>query len=153
MFVFQEKDILAETSCRLAFLPPWGFYTHAGFLTCCTTVGEGAIFILLQINVLLLQVIIFVSDFFKTSCDGKLIQTQTEIKPFYFPFRFLKKQNTKPKERKDKACRSNREISFLGHSQYFTGSGPEQPDPHSSEPCSKQKDREDFQSFPAPTAL
>lgn len=64
-FVFQEKDILAETSCRLAFLPPWGFYTHAGFLTCCTTMGEGAVFILLQINVLLLQVIIFVSDFFK----------------------------------------------------------------------------------------
>lgn len=62
--VFQEKDILAEASCRLAFLPPWGFYTHAGFLTCCTTVGEGAIFILLQIHVLLLQIIIFVSDFF-----------------------------------------------------------------------------------------
>lgn len=31
LFVFQEKDILAEISCRLAFLPPWGFYTHAGF--------------------------------------------------------------------------------------------------------------------------
>lgn len=101
MFVFQEKDILAETSCRLAFLPPWGFYTHAGFLTCCTTVGEGAIFILLQINVLLLQVIIFVSDFFKTSCDGKLIQTQTKIKPFYFPFR-LKKKNKAQNQRKGK---------------------------------------------------
>lgn len=50
LFVFQEKDILAKTSCRLAFLSPWGFYTHAGFLTRCTTVGEGAIFILLQIN-------------------------------------------------------------------------------------------------------
>lgn len=30
-FVFQEKDILAEASGRLAFLPPWGFYTHTVF--------------------------------------------------------------------------------------------------------------------------
>lgn len=50
-FAFQETGILAKKSCGLVFLSPRGFYTPTGFSTCCTTVGEGTIFILFQLRV------------------------------------------------------------------------------------------------------
>lgn len=64
-FPFQEPEFLAKKFCRPVFLPPWGFYTPAGFLTCCTTTGVVEQFSFCSsLRHPLLQVFIFASGFF-----------------------------------------------------------------------------------------
>lgn len=54
-FFLSEKDkSWLKKSCGLGFQPPWGFYTLTCFSTCCTTVGQGDIFILFQFKAPLL---------------------------------------------------------------------------------------------------